>query len=274
MAIGAHADDIEIQVGGTLEKYHKNGYAVIYVMSTNNMSGIVTWLEEDGTVGRKEEPTDLMMARRKRECDAAAAEFGTTPIHLDHPQRHYTDENLESQELRYGSKLPSTVPENVPSILTAWEHKESIQKLADLMIQENPECIFTHGPAQKNLEHSATCLLVTNAYWQAVERGFKGGLLYWVEEHSHHGPSFCRWDTFIDYTPFLGRKMELIGIHKCQMPKAHFPDYGHRLVAILRGKACGVGAAEVFHWVNRPSHYTSNGPVFTELVLELIQNTR
>ena len=39
MAIGAHADNIELNVGGTLAKYREMGYDVVYVMSTNNMSG-------------------------------------------------------------------------------------------------------------------------------------------------------------------------------------------------------------------------------------------
>jgi LmbE family N-acetylglucosaminyl deacetylase len=39
MAIGAHADDIEVCVGGTLLKYRDAGYEIDYVMSTNNFSG-------------------------------------------------------------------------------------------------------------------------------------------------------------------------------------------------------------------------------------------
>ncbi len=39
MAIGAHADDIELRVGGTLLKYLDCGYEIAYVMSTNNFAG-------------------------------------------------------------------------------------------------------------------------------------------------------------------------------------------------------------------------------------------
>lgn len=38
MSVGAHADDIEIGTGGTLAKFHDQGYEVVYIMSTN-MSG-------------------------------------------------------------------------------------------------------------------------------------------------------------------------------------------------------------------------------------------
>nr|MBC8228344.1 PIG-L family deacetylase [bacterium] len=34
MAIGAHADDVEIRAGGTLAKYHEMGYEVVYVLTT------------------------------------------------------------------------------------------------------------------------------------------------------------------------------------------------------------------------------------------------
>ena len=40
MVIGAHCDDIEFNFGATMLKYHeKFGYDIVYVQSTNNMSG-------------------------------------------------------------------------------------------------------------------------------------------------------------------------------------------------------------------------------------------
>jgi len=41
MAVGAHCDDIEFTVAGTLLKYHREyNYDIVYVESTNNMSGL------------------------------------------------------------------------------------------------------------------------------------------------------------------------------------------------------------------------------------------
>lgn len=31
MAVGAHADDVELHFGGTLLKYHDKGYAAVYI---------------------------------------------------------------------------------------------------------------------------------------------------------------------------------------------------------------------------------------------------
>lgn len=280
MAIGAHADDIEISVGGTLLKYHDAGYEVIYVMSTNNMSGEVKAWKDGVVVNLPREAPVPMMSRRKAECDKAAAVLGATPIHLDHPQRHYnTGQGKEVIELRFGCDRPEGVAPNVPTILTACEDPESIDKLAALILEHRPECILTHGVNQRNIEHFATCLLVTNAFWKAAEQGYKGGLLHWKEAHTLHGDSQTRWDTFIDCTAQLDRKMELIGLHACQMPRAHLTDFGHRLLATWQGKAAGCEAAEMFTWVRRPI-YTDSAmsgreyPIFGELVLELIQNSR
>jgi len=273
MVVGAHADDVEIECGGTLIKYHKLGYEVVYVMATNNMSGGVNELQSDGSIRKKHEGPVEMMARRKCECDDGAAALGTKPIHLNHPQSHYWGKTGDV-ELRYGCPLPEGVSENVPSILTAYRDPTSVKHLADLILEKNPECVLTHGVAQV-IEHFATSLLVTQSYWQAVERGFRGALLHWREVNTRLGEFNCRWETFIDYTPYLDKKMELIGLHRCQMPKAHLPNFGHRELAVRRGQSCGCGAAEVFTWVHHPDYYSDDKDlVYFPLTLEFIQNTR
>jgi LmbE family N-acetylglucosaminyl deacetylase len=273
MVVGAHADDIEIHAGGTLLKYRNAGYEVTYVMSTNNMSGGVSELLKDGTRKTTKETTVPMMKRRKGECDDAAAVLGTVPIHLDHPQRHHWD-GEKTVELRYGCTLPDGVQADTPSILTAYEHKPSIERLAKLILEKNPECVLTHPVAQLNVEHFTTSLLVTNSYWKAVEGGFKGALLHWREHHINLGDLNCQWETFIDYTPYLESKMKLIGLHRCQMPTAHLPEFGHRILAQRWGAACGCGATEPFTWIRRPDRSPDEDPIYRPLTLELINNTR
>jgi LmbE family N-acetylglucosaminyl deacetylase len=280
MAIGAHADDIEINLGATLLKYHDMGYEIIYVMTTNNMSGITSELQEDGSVTRMRESPVPMMKRRKRECDDAAKVLSAIPIHLDHPQRHYnTGNGNDTLELRYGCELPEGVAADVPSILTACDDADSIEKLANLILQNDPECVITHGVSNTNIEHSASSILVTNAFWKAAEQGYEGGMLQWNEGHTLNGDFNCRWETFVDGTGFLDRKMELIGLHRCQMPTAHRPEHGHRQLSIWRGKACGCENAEVFNWVRRPVRCSSkmtgvHSPIWGDITTELIQHSR
>lgn len=275
MVVGAHADDIEIETGGTLLKYRQADYEVVYVMATNNMSGSVNELLHDGSVRLTSEPPALMMARRKRECDDAARALGTAPIHLDHPQRHYTGpDNTSRPELRYGCALPEGVPADVPSILTAGEHPESIRRLAELILAKDPECVFTHGISTSNIEHFATSQLATRGFWRAAEKGFHGAMLHWREAQTEFGEFHCRWETYVDYTPWLDEKMRLIGLHRCQMPKAHLPEFGHRLLAVRWGHACGCGAAEAFTWVRHPVFRDEQGIGYPPLTMELIRNSR
>ncbi len=275
MAVGAHADDIEVGTAGTLLKYKDQGYDIVYVMSTNNMSGGNTTIKEDGSKETvKESPVD-MMKLRKKECDAAAAVLDTQPIHLDHPQRHYNGPDGSQIELRYGCDLPEGVKENVPTIVTAYEDAASIQKVVDLIEEHNPACILTHGIADRNVEHLTTALLVTKAFWQAVENGFRGALLHWRNDYTCLGEINTRWETHVDISDYLDQRMELLGKHRCQMPTADDPDHGHRLRVLKYGTVCGCKAAEVFTWVRRydiPDLDTTEN-FYSPLIAELIQNS-
>ncbi|MFN2351760.1 MAG: PIG-L deacetylase family protein [Kiritimatiellia bacterium] len=181
MVVGAHADDVELHFGGTLFKYMDQGYEVVYVMSTNNMSGSRRIVQPDGMV--KSEHYDVRQTMEFRKCEAAEAArlFKTIPIHLDHPQRHCNLDDgqggVRKVEVRYGSELPPVVPPDVPTILTAYSDPASQQDLADLLLQRDPEVVFTHGFGETNPEHYCTFLLAVKSYGQAVQRGYKGALL-------------------------------------------------------------------------------------------------
>jgi LmbE family N-acetylglucosaminyl deacetylase len=277
MAIGAHADDIEAIAGGTLAKALAQGYDIVYVMSTNNFSGGWSRLKPDGTIESRSPPYDEIMPQRKLEADAAARALGTTAIHLDYPQRHYTDKNGKQVKLRYGCPLPEGVPENVPTILDAYEDAASVKRMVDMILEHNPACIITLGMATTNIEHLATALLVVKSFWQAVEKGFRGALIQGREDYSAYGEINMRWDTFIDISDYLDKKMALLGMHSCQMPTAATdPDHGHRLRPLKWGVACGCKAAEVFTWVRRYDrpNLDASDKYYSPLIEELIHNSR
>ena len=265
MAIGAHADDIELNVGGTLLKYHDRGYEIVYVMATNNFSGGWKKRQPDGSVVSTTPPHYEEEPQRKLEAAEAAKLFGTEPIHLDHPQRHFTREDGSKAELRYGCELPRGLGDDVPTIITAYEDKPSVKQLAGLILDKEPEAILTHGVAAGNVEHFATSLLVANAYWEAVEAGHRGLLLQWNELGIRvHGKFNFQWDTFVDISGFEQRKLEAIGKHACQMP---FPE---RLDLPEMGPACGCQEAEVY---NRIGGDLRPGP-HDAFTLEIAGNTR
>lgn len=265
MAVGAHADDHELQAGGTLAKYHDLGYEIHYVMATNNMSGSWCKVETDGSVRETTPPHNIIRAQRIREAEAGAKALGTKPIYLNHPQRHYIQADGAKVQLRYGSEPPDEFARNIPSILTAYEDQACLQQMVDLILDKNPEAILTHGMPMGNIEHVGTCFLVTHAYREAVEKGYQGMLLFWQDLGVNlFREAYSRWDSFIDITAYWSRKLELSALHQSQKPypeKLDWPPYG---------PACGCGHAEVFTIGGR-SRETGQYQDFT---LEIINNER
>lgn len=163
MAVGAHADDIEICAGGTLIKSMDLGYDIIYVMATNNMSGNWNYLQPDGSVKYTRPPARVIEPQRKLEAQAGAQFFGTDAIHLDHPQRHYFNDQGQMIAMGFNTPPPKGIDIHWPDILAAYEHKPSVKRLADLILAKDPEAVLTHGLGMVNIEHYATSVLVTQA---------------------------------------------------------------------------------------------------------------
>ncbi len=266
MAVGAHADDNELHFGGTLLKYLDKGYEIVYCQATNNMSGSKRKEGKDG----KMIPTSFgpaeTMKYRKQECEEAAKIFRTTPIHLDHPQRHYKADSGKG-EVRYGSPKPDGVPVDVPTILTAYEDEECVGALKELILEHDPEVIFTHAYAESNIEHYATTRLVVKAYWKAAENGFSGSLLMNVRGFTELGRIANVWETFVDIEGYLERRMEAVRKHVSQYPPTweQGAQYWRNIIE-HRGKVCGVKAADVFNFVNDPDESSDEGELLSELM--------
>jgi LmbE family N-acetylglucosaminyl deacetylase len=267
MVIGAHADDNELHFGGTLFKYMDRGYEVIYLQSTNNMSGQRRFQLPDGTMDGTSSDVEETMAFRKAECVAAAELFKTVPIHLDHPQRHYF--SGRKHEVRYGSQRAACIPEDVPSILTAYEDGASVDRLADLILERDPEVIFTHGYGESNIEHYATARLVGNAHRKAVKQGYGGSVFLGSRNFEFLGRMACLWETFVDIEGYVDRRMESVYKHVSQYP----PDWTAsaeywKHAAEHKGRVCGVAVAETFTFL----HPVEPSPHHGELTRELLRN--
>jgi LmbE family N-acetylglucosaminyl deacetylase len=260
MAVAAHCDDVEFCFASTLLKYHeKEQYAVWYVQSTNNMSGgwaeviagrraglspLPAWITEKQTrkVGDRrlqhQVPWYHEIRQRKTEAANAARDcFGTEPIHLDYAQRHYWDRSLRKVELRYGAPAPDCYDPDVPTIMTACEDPGAIERVANLILEKDPEVVLTHPAVDYTFEHTGTTLLVQKAFDLARSRGYDGSLLLRSATPAlmRMGAFFGRWDSFIDTTGFLARKREAIGKHACQVPEIDGLD----LFDTSAGALCG-----------------------------------
>jgi LmbE family N-acetylglucosaminyl deacetylase len=284
MVIAAHCDDVEFNFGSTMLKYHEQfGYEIIYVQSTNNMSGgwaeavegeraatapkVPAWVTDiqshaSGRCISHQVPWYIEMAQRKLEAANAARKFfHTEPIHLDYAQRHYWDRKLNKIDLRYGSPLPDCLDPEIPTIMTACDDRKAINRVADLILEKDPEVILTHAAVDYTFEHTGTTLLVKKAFTKAQEKGYDGSLLCALAPVSIElGKFFDRWDSFVETTGYLAKKREAIGMHACQVP---YPDVLDLMDAV-RGKICGFGEIEPYTVVELSE--TRRGPLTEELI--------
>lgn len=242
MAIGAHADDIEIWAGGTCLKYHGSGYGIVYVMSTNNMSGDLHFVDGDGVVVRHRCTPETMMPIRKSECDKAAAVVGATPIHLDHPQRHYSAADLSKVSEGYGVAAPAGLTLELPTIMMAHEDAASVRRVADLILKYRPEAVLTHAHITESPEHYGTAMLVMKGYLKAKAEGYTGWLLFWNEMLRCYDlrDTFRTWDSFVDITGLKKAKEDWIRCHLAMIPTPERMEY------IDFADACGCELAETF----------------------------
>ena len=265
MCIGAHADDIEFSAGGTCLKYLDRGYEFDYVMSTNNMSGQFHIVEKDQTVTRKEGEPTIMEPIRKREAAAGAAILQTVPIHLDHPQRHYTGPDLQRVQEGYGVPIPKGATLGRPPIMVSYDDPESVDRVKDLILARSPEAVLTQNLISESPEHYATAMLLLRGHRKAVKAGYSGPLLFWNEfcESTELDRSFFLWDSFIDISGLRQRQFELIRAHITMVP---FPE---RMDYLDFTKETGVKDAELFKFASPIHDFKPTGDFTNELMKNL-----
>ena len=262
LVVAAHADDMELSMGATALKYLDRGYDFHIVYSTNNMSGEYAWINEDGRIVSRHVPPTEEMRIRKAEAAKAAAFFGTEPVHLDYPQRHYfLDDAGTRVDVNFGSPVPEGIAADRPTILTAHEYPAEVSKLAEMIVRWDPEVIFTMGPVDTNPEHSGTCYLTMKARCKAAQAGCDNTLIYCTTPAPLHiAPLYDCFDTFIDTGGYMARKNEVVGCHASQKPRPEVLDYRDWEV----GARCGCETAEAFVIGERARYKT--GPLTAELL--------
>lgn len=226
LAIGAHADDIELSFGATLVKYcREHGYTVAYVMTTDNAAGEVISFDENGNIQSIKPPAAQQKPIRQSEANAAAQALGTEAIHLNYPQRHYTSESGEKVELRYGIPGEYAGAEGVPTILTAHEDPAAVERLRDIILEVDPEVIITTNITDMNPEHICTALLAFKALRAAQKMGQDATLLHSMSPAPFPiGAYYNGCDTFVDTTGYYQEKLRMIAYHKSQKPRPELLD--------------------------------------------------
>jgi len=240
MAIGAHADDIEMRCAGTLAKYHALGYEVCCVMTTNNTASGMTG--DDATAAQT-------AATRRREAIESAALLGTEPIFLEYAEEQY-QYRLSGQPdpyvyLDFAPHDLRGYPQALrrrPPLVCAVDMDECVEEMAGLMVRYEPEIILTHSTSEQNAEHWATAILVIKAFRLAKNRVRLGSLLSWYWDDNTN--LLYTDSTFVDISGYDEQKLAML--HKHQSQGFDRPDNPVSARDRLCGAIVGVQAAERF----------------------------
>ena len=243
----AHADDAELNAGGTMAKWVAQGGEVVQIMATNNCSGYL--IPEDGDESRRKLfPPAETAAVRRREQAAAAKRLGAKVVELGYWQRHYWNGSRVVDAGYGGDPLyPYGLEEKFCIVIAANEASE-VSRLADLLASIRPAQVLTQTPADIDPEHHAVATLV----WQAMMDKRMAGvpLRFWTPSSGSPGGLFDPgYDHLEDISGFLDEKIALCACHASQMTASRWKAVRGR--AAYFGARIGVAAVEPFrtaHW--------------------------
>ena len=251
VAVAAHADDAELNAGGTLAKWSAEGGGVHIVMATDNCSGSIVPPSGDERAARRLPPLETMAIRR-REQRAAAALLGAVVHHLDYPQRHYWD-GSKPISIGYGavpvppsaSPRPSIADPHVPPLVIAFQQAEHVARLADLLVSLKPHIVLTQTPIDLDPEHHAVASMVWQAFQRRRAELARATLRFWTPGSScQDGLLDPGYDHVEDISDHYQRKLALCRCHASQMTGTRLDMVARR--ATLWGGKIGVRYAEPF----------------------------
>jgi N-acetylglucosamine malate deacetylase 1 len=218
LAVVAHPDDAELLCAGTLGRARQEGAAV----------GICVLCS--GDKGQSEPPMANLAEVRREEMGVAA--------------------RLLQAGLFCLGVGDSTLQDDT----------SARQKLTEVYRQFQPTLVLAHSAADYHPDHRAASALAEAASWFCASRGYRTSsaplaaspALWWMDTLGMSGfePGF-----FVDISPFVSLKEDMLNCHRSQMARAGDKDFSP-LSSLLhqqcqaRGQQCGVPAAEAFQTHN------------------------
>jgi LmbE family N-acetylglucosaminyl deacetylase len=177
LAVGAHSDDIEGHVGGTLALLVRQGWKGIYVINTNNTAG--NFVGQGGsTATERSFPADALetIQIRQEEGRRAAAALGT--------EAHFI--NVNEMYCYLGRKKVFMEDDawgvyNAPGIgpVTSGPEGKGLEVMTALLERYEPDIVLvSHLLGHWSAEHSQTGDLVYRAFKRASARGARLGQLW------------------------------------------------------------------------------------------------
>ena len=230
LAIGAHPDDVEFGIGGTLAKWSAQGSIVHHLVCTDGSKG--TW-NPDADIDA------LVLTRQKEQHDAAAALGATGSVSF----LGYVDGELDHS-------------------------REVIDRIALLIRVLKPNVVATHDPWKRyrlHPDHRNTGLNVCDAIVAARDPHFlkhhmrdfgvthhrPDALLFWEADEPNHYEDVSQW---------VQTKLAALEKHASQFESTMkatdengMEAFRHRMTQRLAdlGAPYAVAAAEIFHLMDR-----------------------
>jgi len=243
VAVSAHADDAEINAGGTMAKWAAEDGDVHIVMVTNNCSGTILPPSGDESQGRRLPPQETMAIRR-REQEAAAALLNAKVHYLGYCQRHFWDGEREVSE-GYGAVPAPPGIAGSPPVLIAFLEREPVRRMADLLASLKPDLVLTQTPLDLDPEHHAVASMVWRAFRERPRELGRVPLRFWTPGSScQDGLLDPGYDHIEDISAFYERKLELFRCHASQASRLRLDMIQRR--ARDWGEKTGVRYAEPF----------------------------
>ncbi len=219
LAVVAHPDDAELLCAGTLARARSDGAEI----------GICVLCR--GDKGQPAKTVANLSAVRRKEMTVAAKLLGA---------KLYTGQNPDG---------------------LLFDGAAQRLKLVETYRQFKPTLVLAHSLEDYHPDHRSAGTLAEAASWFCASRGFKTRsaplasppAVWWMDTLNMSGfePGF-----FVDISPYLKLKLEMLACHKSQLQRANDADFSPlaellRLQSQARGNQAGVAAAEAFraHYV-------------------------
>ncbi len=251
IAFGAHHDDIEIRAGGTIAKYVKAGYEVIYVVAIDAASFAANCTYFNENPGKEYRVEDILKVRED-EAKRGAQILGASEVVFFHlkPAYYWTQEFGPTLNVHFNEGEESIIEgmkryQGKYFSLAAADTPECVGEIARFIKMHDPEIVLTQNINDQHNEHYAIASLVFSACRKLAADGMELKLYSWQMGSS--GPMIrFNPDVVIDISEFMETKLAAIRVFmKSQVPADKQDDHINTVIASARyfgGKAGGLYA--------------------------------
>ena len=260
IAIGAHHDDVEVRCGGTLAKYVRDGWRVVYVVACTTPYYFPTdEQKKTGNYLSNCEAIDL----RKREATRAALSLGIAEenIHFfDYKSLYWYEDGTHDRQYFDGVNHTSAdlihyLEEQIPGrgyMMSAHQCTQEKAFIADFIRKHDARVVLTHHPDDGHWEHYGTCRLVTGVLRNLVDSGMDVKGFSWGNGGATTLAGTYAPTHFEDITTTIDAKCEAVTSFVSQFPDHDTTPFVERARAHARvfGKLAGVEYAEAFVELN------------------------